>query len=30
MQVDTRYSDGTLIVQPTGDWTIDPRGGRGV
>ena len=23
MQVDTRYSDGTLIVQPTGDWTIN-------
>jgi len=23
MQVDTRYSDGTLIVRPTGDWTIN-------
>jgi phospholipid/cholesterol/gamma-HCH transport system permease protein len=23
MEVDTRYSDGTLIVQPAGDWTLD-------
>ena len=23
MQVDTRYSDDTLIVQPVGDWTIN-------
>ena len=23
MQVDTRYTDGTLVVQPTGDWTLD-------
>ncbi|MFB6098060.1 MAG: MlaE family ABC transporter permease [Salinibacter sp.] len=23
MQVDTRYSDGVLIVQPTGDWSLD-------
>jgi phospholipid/cholesterol/gamma-HCH transport system permease protein len=23
MQVDTRYSDGILIVQPVGDWTLD-------
>ena len=23
MQVDTRYSDGTLVVRPTGDWTLD-------
>jgi len=23
MQVDTRYSDGTLIVQPIGTWTLD-------
>jgi len=23
MQVDTRYSDGTLIVQPMGNWTLD-------
>ncbi|HKL89299.1 MAG TPA: ABC transporter permease, partial [Salinibacter sp.] len=23
MQVQTRYSDGTLIVRPTGDWTLD-------
>jgi phospholipid/cholesterol/gamma-HCH transport system permease protein len=23
MQVDTRFTDGTLIVQPTGDWTLE-------
>ncbi len=23
MQVETRYTDGTLIVQPLGDWTLD-------
>ena len=23
MQVDTRYTDGTLVVRPTGDWTLD-------
>ena len=23
MQVDTRYTDGTLVVRPTGDWTLN-------